>query len=68
MGSPHPKDLQISFGGFTQLVELDLGPIPGSRICELVNWSCFTLANLAYRKARSEDRVNDPRLPVRSGP
>ena len=23
MGSPHPKDLQISFGGFTQLVELD---------------------------------------------
>jgi len=37
MGSPHPKDLQISFGGFTQLVELDLGPIPGSRICELVN-------------------------------
>ena len=36
MGSPHPKDLQISFGGFTQLVELDLGPIPGSRICELV--------------------------------
>ena len=30
--------------------------------------SCFTLANLAYRKARSEDRVNDPRLPARSGP
>jgi len=26
------------------------------------------LANLAYNKRRSEDRVNDPRLPVRSGP
>jgi len=24
--------------------------------------------NLAYNKQRSEDRVNDPRLPVRSGP
>jgi hypothetical protein len=31
-------------------------------------WSCFILANLAYSKKRSEDRVNDPRLPVRSGP
>jgi hypothetical protein len=26
------------------------------------------LANLAYNKQRSEDRVNDPRLPVRPGP
>jgi hypothetical protein len=37
-------------------------------ICEQLLLSCFMLANLAYNKTRSEDRVNDPRLPVRSEP
>src|SRR5262245_65902248 len=39
---------------------------PATQTREQASLSCMMFANLAYTKQRSEDRVNDPRLPVRS--
>ena len=42
--------------------------VADAQACERVTIELLMSENLAYNKQRSEDRVNDPRLPVRSGP